>query len=161
MHEWDFMVKFKYGIFLIPLIFLSGCFWSDSSEQKVKLHIINVLPKELYDDCHIKGSEHVDYEDVEAKIASMNPKDHYVIYCADYLCMSSQHVAKMMIDRGFSNVWEYSGGIVEWYQKQYPVEGPCAEEYLTQDNEPLSGMQHEVPVITSEELLEKIQEFEK
>ena len=162
LHEWDFMVNFKYSnlLLLLGLVFLPSC-WFSSEEKKLKLIMINVLPLEYYNDCHIKGSIQIPFEEVENKLSSLNKNNHYVIYCADYPCMSSYHIAQVMIQHGFNHVWEYSGGMADWYQKGYPTEGPAKEDYLTQENEPLGAAEHDVPVITAEQLLEKITEFEK
>ena len=156
------MVNFKYSnlLLLCCLVFLPSCMFS-SKDTPLKLMIINVLSEEYYNDCHIKGSIHIPFEEVEDKLSTLNKNNHYVIYCADYPCMSSYHIADVMIKKGFKNVWEYAGGMAEWYQKGYPIEGLAQEEYLTQENEPLHGAQDAVPVITAEQLLEKITEFEK
>jgi len=162
LHEWDFMVNFKYSYFLLlMLMVLPSCLWFSTQEKELKLLVINVLPLEYYNDCHIKGSIQISFEEIEEKISSFDKDNHYVIYCADYPCMSSYYVAEMMTKKGFKHVWEYPGGMAEWYQKGYPIEGPAKEDYLSQDNEPLGPTQHQIPVLTAEELLEKIKQFEK
>ena len=50
------------GLTLLAL--LPSC-WQQSAPQKQGLVVINVLDKELYDDCHIKGSMNIPFEKVD------------------------------------------------------------------------------------------------
>lgn len=161
------MLKFHrlYSLSFICIIglFLTGCWSSDSFEKnsKPELVIINVLDKAEFDDCHITGSINITFDEFESRIKLLHKKNHYVIYCADYMCMSSGFCAQLLQDAGFENVWAYEGGMAEWYQKGYPFEGLAESEYLRSENENLADEDHEVivPVITAEQLQEKIAQF--
>ncbi|MGZ6250623.1 MAG: rhodanese-like domain-containing protein [Candidatus Chromulinivorax sp.] len=147
-------------------LFLPACwpFGSDTEKNqeksKAELVIINVLDKAEYQDCHIAGSINVTFDEFESKIPTLAKQNHYVLYCADYMCMSSSFCAKLMIDAGFKHVWAYEGGMAEWYQKGYAYEGPAQLEYLHSENENLAGdEQGDVPTISAEELKEKIEKM--
>lgn len=144
------------SLIFFGILFLAGCF---SGEQKQKLMVINVLPVEYYKDFHIKDSVHVSFDEFEENLKSWNKKDQYVIYCADYACMSSAFAVQVMLEQGFEHVWEYAGGAVDWYQKKLPSQGPAQMDYLQGHNEPLPDGEHTIPVLTAEELLEKMKEF--
>lgn len=144
-------------------LFLPGCwpFGSNQTASKPELVIINVLDKADYDDCHIAGSINITFDEFESKIPSLNKNNEYVIYCADYMCMSSGFCAKLLKDAKFEHVWAYEGGMAEWFQKGYAYEGPAQAEYLTAESLDMSDdddAKH-VPVITAEELQAKIKQF--
>ena len=155
--------SYSVALMLVCSLLLTGCWPFGSSEKvtiKPELVIINVLDKAEFDDCHIKGSINITFDEFQAKISSFNKQNHYVLYCADYMCMSSGFCAKLLKDAKFEHVWAYEGGMAEWFQKGYPYEGPAASEYLTSENINMSeDEEQEVPTITAEELLVKMEQF--
>jgi rhodanese-related sulfurtransferase len=163
------MMKFNrfYSVFLVLVcaMFLPGCWPFGSSVEKStkpELVIINVLDKAEFDDCHIKGSVNITFDEFEAKVPTFNKNNHYVLYCADSMCMSSGFCAKVLQDAKFDHVWAYEGGMADWYQKGYPCQGPAQLEYLTAESLDMSddeNEQSEVSTITAEQLLEKIEQF--
>ena len=154
-----------YGLVFVfaSLLLLAGCWQSNSSQDAAQkqLVIINVLDKADFDDCHITGSINIPFDAFESAMKTLHKQNHYVIYCADYMCMSSGFCAKLLKDAGFENVWAYEGGMAEWYQKGYPYEGPAQGEYLHGDNENLADEDSHagVAVITAEELKARIEQF--
>ena len=162
MQEKDFMVNFKVrtiSLMLLGSLFLAGCSLFTPAKKDAQLVIINVLDKPEFDDCHIKGSISVPFSEFENKVVSFDKNNHYVLYCADYACMSSAFCAKLLRDAKIEHVWEYAGGIVEWYQKGYPIEGPAQADYLKFENVNFNDEEHASTTMTAEELLVKIEEF--
>jgi rhodanese-related sulfurtransferase len=150
------------ALMFIGTLFLTGCWPSGTAKETTKseLVIINVLDKSEFDDCHIKGSINITFDEFESKISSLNKNNHYVLYCADYMCMSSGFCAKLLKDAQFENVWAYEGGMAEWYQKGYPCEGPAQLDYLKGENEHFGDNEDaEISIITAEQLLEKMEQF--
>jgi len=147
------------ALLLFATLFLTGCNWFGSTPEKSELIIINVLDAQEYDDCHILGSIRIDFDDFEAKMLLFKKQNHYVVYCADYACMSSGYCAQLLKKAKFEHVWAYEGGIVEWHEKGYPTQGPAQLEYLKFENEQMTDEPGEVPVITAEELLKKMEDF--
>lgn len=149
-------------VFVFSLL-LAGCWQSTVGQNgtKAELVIINVLDKQEFDDCHITGSIHISFDAFESAIKTLSKTNHYVIYCADYMCMASGFCARLLKDAGFEHVWAYEGGMAEWYQKGYPYQGPAALEYLKakNSNEPQDDNELIAPVITAEQLQEKIKQF--
>ncbi|MBP6869664.1 rhodanese-like domain-containing protein [Candidatus Babeliales bacterium] len=148
----------------MSLLVVAGCFNSDKGSEKniaPELVIINVLDKADFDDCHIQGSVNISFDAFESAMKKFNKNNHYVIYCADYMCMSSGFCAKLLKDAKFEHVWAYEGGMAEWYQKGFPCQGPAESDYLKGENVNLSDEEDEtmIPVISAEELLAKIEEF--
>lgn len=154
----------KAVLFASVLALLPGC-WpfgkKDVQEQKPSLYVINVLDKESYDDCKIAGSVNVPFKDVESFAQNIDRSTEMVVYCANYMCTASGAAAQKLKEMGFEKVWAYEGGTAEWYQLgkangEFPVEGACAASYLTAANEKPTEETVDVPVITAQELRDKM-----
>ena len=105
------------------------------SQSKEEIVVINVLDKQYFDDCHIKGSINIPLNELEANIESLDKNKTYVVYCANSMCHASGEAANILKKCGFNNVYEYSGGAAEWYQlaqenPEFECEGPCESSYL-------------------------------
>lgn len=95
-----------------------------------KLLVVNVLDHQFYEDCHITGSINVPFQEIEAFAKDIPKSTILVVYCARYECHASEQAYRDLKRFGFTNVYEYSGGMAEWYQKGYPTTGPATEKYL-------------------------------
>src|SRR5260221_674614 len=73
--------------------------------KKSDLIVINVLDKNLYDDCHIKGSINVPFGEIKEYASKIDKSTPVVVYCSNYQCTASGAAAKMLQDMGFENVW--------------------------------------------------------
>jgi rhodanese-related sulfurtransferase len=120
---------------LISILCLPGC---GNMQQEPKtatqkytgLVVVNVLDKQLFDDCHIKGSINIPCDEVARCETCIDKDADIVIYCSNYLCSSSDYVARKLKESGFKNVAVYAGGTAEWFQRGLPVEGPSKSKYL-------------------------------
>jgi rhodanese-related sulfurtransferase len=90
----------------------------------------NVLDKKYYDDCHISGSINIQLNSLEESAKNWDKERELVVYCAHKSCSASREAFKILKKLGFKNVWAYEEGIKDWFQKGYPIEGPCELEYL-------------------------------
>lgn len=132
----------------------AGCL---GQEKQRGLIVVNVLDKDFYDDCHIKGSIHVPYEDISSFAQTLDKNAEIVFYCSNYMCTASGSAAQELKSMGFEHVWAYEAGIAEWYQNGLPVEGSCAKAYLLK-----KVMQSEleerkdISIISTEELARKM-----
>lgn len=128
-------------------------------QKKAGLFVFNVLDKELYDDCHIKGSIHVPLTELEQKVQSLDKENaEIVIYCSNYLCGSSEQACKKLQSMGFKHVWAYEGGTAEWYQMGLPVEGQSQSSYLTKKiAPPPHDASRACLTVTAQELAQKLQ----
>ncbi len=146
MHFWRFLLS------IIGMVFLAGCC---DKAKKQELIIINVLNKELYDDCHIKGSINIPFEKFAIESEKLNKNADIVVYCSNYQCTASGYAAELLLQKGFKKVAAYEAGMAEWYQRGLPIEGACEKAYLKQQSEKISD-EHQMPIITTEELKNKI-----
>src|SRR5579871_1320547 len=97
--------------------------------SKSDLVVINVLDKELYEDCHIKGSVNVALDQLEHFAAGLDKeKAEVVVYCSNYQCSASETAARKLQELGVKNVAVYEGGMAEWYQQNRAHEGACSPE---------------------------------
>lgn len=114
------------------LVVLPSC-WQrvtgDTPKEK-SLYVINLLDEQLYTDCHIKGSVNVPLDQLTSFVSSLEKDSEIVVYCSNYMCGSSHLAYEELVASGFTNVWVYEGGMAQWYQLGYPVEGLCAQKYL-------------------------------
>ena len=149
----NFVRKF---VALFFLILLPSCSCSKSyswgaEEKKSDVVVINVLSKQLYDDCHIKGSLNVPFMDeenpdispIEKFTKDLDKETKIVVYCSNYMCTASGEIAKKLSEMGFENVWAYEAGMAEWYQENLPVEGTCNQKYLAKKLEKPVNESHE------------------
>lgn len=49
-----------------------------------------------------------------------------VVYCASTDCDASPRAAKALAERGFSNVFDYEGGIADWEKGHQPIAGQAS-----------------------------------
>lgn len=115
------------------------------------MYVINVLDKNFYNECHIKGSINVPFMEVEKWANQVDKNAIIVAYCSNYACTASGVVVQQLIKQGFTNVWAYEAGMHDWYKEQFPVVCPIKSSYLTQENKVVEGGEG-VPVINSRDL---------
>ena len=92
--------------------------------------VINVLDSALFEECHIKGSVNVPYNQLAEYVQQFPKGTELVVYCAHYDCGLSRKAWHLLDTLGYTNIYAYEGGIVEWYQMGYPVEGPCKNDFF-------------------------------
>ena len=136
---------------------VSGC-WS-KKEKKPELYVVNVLDKELFNDCHIKGSIHIPFEEVEQFANKIDKNSHVVFYCSNYMCTASGSSARLFSKLGFKNVWAYEAGMAEWHQAKLPVEGSCKESYLNMKFPKPEHEEKDVQLINTDDLKNKMKEM--
>jgi rhodanese-related sulfurtransferase len=96
-------------------------------ELKAKLdrgegvRLVMALNRWAYDAKHIPGSLHFDTPD--ALYAALRPDDEIIVYCSQNDCLSSVAVYRDLIARGYRNVRRYSGGLMDWEDAGFPLEG--------------------------------------
>ena len=153
----------KIGLFAVLaagiLVTLPSCWEEQAPEKKMGFVVINVLDKQLYDDCHIKGSINVPFESIEQCTNLINTDAEIVVYCTNHMCSTSDYACKKLQELGFKKVWVYEGGTAEWYQQGLPVQGPSKSLYLTKhvDKVGEGGDSRKLPVISARELAQKME----
>lgn len=92
--------------------------WVDSDE---KVTIVDVLSPGSYHKAHIKGAINIPFNHYES-LKHRFPKDgKLVVYCASFQCHASTRVVKKLIADGYTNVYDYAGGIKDWLAADLPA----------------------------------------
>lgn len=149
------MNKLTYKMTLVGLVLLAGC-GNEQDLKKQELLVINVLDADHFNDCHIKGSINVPFEQVNDFVKDLD-KDttKLVFYCSNYMCTASGFAAQTCKQMGFKNVWAYEAGMADWYQKGLPVEGACKKPYLTKEmNQQVLDQKDDISILSTEKLAE-------
>jgi len=156
-------IKNRLAVGILGVLALSGC---QPEKETVKSNamqivevplVINVLDEEAYNDCHIAGSIHSDFDKVESYVQNMSKDSEIILYCSNYACSTSDFVGKKLQSLGYTNVWAYEGGIAEWKQHGLPTVGPGKKEYLKRVmKKPAKDSDSSVPVISMDKLAEKL-----
>ncbi len=147
-------------VLLAAIVLLPSCGWDSGSKPSFVL--VNVLDKEFYDDCHIKGSINVPFENLESYALAHFDKDNteIVVHCTNYKCTASGASWQMLHNLGFKKVYAYEGGTAEAKQAGLPVAGPCKQAYLNDYAKPASMQEasgsNAVVTISAEALAKKL-----
>ena len=99
-------------------------------DQYPDLTLINVLDEQTYVDCHITGSINIPYDRLVETLAGWEKDKEIVLYCAQTSCPKSKQAYELLTDLGFTHLYEYEGGIKDWYQKGFDTTGTCTFKYL-------------------------------
>jgi rhodanese-related sulfurtransferase len=93
--------------------------------------LVNVLKREAYDKIRIRGSISIPRGELESgRWEELEREKEVAVHCSSYQCDASRMAANFLEAKGF-NVKAYEGGIKEWCEAGFPVEGTIgAEQYL-------------------------------
>ena len=89
--------------------------------------LVFTLGEWQYRSAHIPGSLNLPcsprlYESEEA-LKSLDRDDEIVVYCSNEACFSSISVYHLLEKRGYRHVSHYAGGLLDWGDADYPLEG--------------------------------------
>jgi rhodanese-related sulfurtransferase len=104
-----------------PIRTISADEVKDKLDRGEPIRLVNALPRWEFDRAHIPGSER--FDSLDAALESLIPDDEIVVYCTDPPCHASQKLYKDLVERGYTGVRRFEGGLVEWAAKGYPLEG--------------------------------------
>ena len=71
---------------------------------------------------HIPGSLHFNDLEKEA-LKELDHNDEIVVYCSNPACPASIFTYNFLVDHGYNNVRRYAGGLLDWEDASYPLEG--------------------------------------
>lgn len=74
--------------------------------------LVDVREKEEWDICHIDGAVHIPMRRVEAAVSSLSKKKPVAVIC--HHGMRSKAVAQLLVQVGFNEVYNVTGGIHAW-----------------------------------------------
>jgi rhodanese-related sulfurtransferase len=106
-------------------------------ELKAKLdaghnvQLVMMLSEYDYRALHIPGSLHfypitLQKEWAQADLSMLKPDGEIVVYATNEICPTGRWGYQLLTANGFDNVYLYKGGIVDWEDAGYPLEGEMA-----------------------------------
>ena len=93
----------------------------DKLDRRFAIELIMALNRWAFDAKHIPGSLHFDSPD--ELYSAIDKDDEVVVYCSNVDCLSSVALYRALIERGYTNVRRYAGGLMEWEESGLPLEG--------------------------------------
>ena len=107
-------------------------------ESKKPFTLIDVVPKEYFQEKHLPQAvnaciyETAFMENVKKEIPAQD--DPIVVYSTSEKCMASTVAAERLISNGYSNIYEYQGGVVDWESKNFPMAGANPSQKETEQD---------------------------
>ena len=102
----------------------------DELKQKVErgdqFKLVMALGDWHYRAKHIPGSLHF-FTPREA-MAELSQNDEIVVYCASSACSASVSAYEYLVHHGYTHVRRYAGGILDWEEAGYSLEGEMVAE---------------------------------
>ena len=93
-------------------------------DQREEFKLVNCLDEWMFREKRIPGSIRFERHILE----TLNPKEEVIVYCSNPGCTASVLAYQQFVERGFQNVWHYAGGIADWEDAGYPMEGDRATQ---------------------------------
>jgi rhodanese-related sulfurtransferase len=90
-------------------------------DRKDNFRLVMALAEWAYQAKHIPGSIH--FATMKDALHALNKEDEIVVYCSDASCIASQALGQLLERNGYTNVLHFAGGLQEWEQAGYPLEG--------------------------------------
>jgi rhodanese-related sulfurtransferase len=86
-----------------------------------KFKLVNALGEWAFNAKHIPGS--INISKIEDAKKRLNPSDEIIIYCSNPSCIASIIGYQLLTNMGYKKVRRYAGGIEDWQNAGYPLEG--------------------------------------
>lgn len=86
--------------------------------------LVMVLNEWAFQMKHIPGSLNIPFGEKAPEL--LNEDEEIVVYCSGDPCAASGMVYKQLLARGFRKVRRYVGGLADWEDAGYPLEGAWA-----------------------------------
>jgi len=97
--------------------------------SKKRFTLVDVLPKDHYEQEHIKGAISLPLEEIgkRAKTIFKAKDELIVVYCASFECPASTQAAQKLMSLGYTNVRDFKGGLQDYKQAGLPIETGIAK----------------------------------
>ena len=101
-------------------------------DNKDDFLLVNVLSAASFETLRIKGSINIDIAQPDFleqlnKATGGDTSKEIVVYCSSAVCQASPSAARKLSDAGYMNVSTYEGGLADWREAQYPMQGALAK----------------------------------
>jgi len=99
--------------------------------------LVMTMEHNAFEWAHIPGS--ININDMQEAFTTLDPKEEIVIYCSSPFCNASFRAYYTLRSLGFKNVRRYSGGLQDWQEGGYPLEGKMFFESGLSQNKPMTN----------------------
>ncbi len=104
--------------------------WLDEKKDFV---LIDVLSQGSYEGRHLPGALHagVHEDGFLEKVSQLMPDDKdktVVVYCSSFTCQASPTAAGALVKAGYTDVYDFKGGLADWQDAKYPFEEEVTAE---------------------------------
>jgi rhodanese-related sulfurtransferase len=86
-----------------------------------KFKLVNALGEWAFNAKHIPGS--INISKIEDAKKRLSPGEEIIIYCSNTSCIASIIGYQLLTRMSYKNVRRYAGGIEDWEERGYPLEG--------------------------------------
>ena len=83
--------------------------------------VLDVRDKASFDKGHLAHAHHMDVLDIENRVDELPQDKKILVYCE--IGVLSMAAGKKLLEAGFREVYNITGGIEEWKSAGYPLEG--------------------------------------
>ena len=90
-------------------------------DSKEPLRLVMALSEWQYRAKHIPGSLY--FATIQDALNELHKEDEIVVYCSDQTCVASAALGKLLEYQGYSHVLHFAGGLADWEQAGYTLEG--------------------------------------
>lgn len=87
--------------------------------------LVMALGEWAYRAKHIPGSLH--FNTPEEAVQNLKHDDEIVAYCSNPDCAASKYAYQFLEQHGYQHVRRYAGGLADWEEAGYPLEGEMVE----------------------------------
>jgi rhodanese-related sulfurtransferase len=90
-------------------------------DKEEDIQLVFALGAWQYRAKHIPGSLH--FDDREEALQVLEQDDEIIVYCSNPACAASSFAYRFLMDHGYKKVRRFAGGLLEWEDAGYPLEG--------------------------------------
>jgi rhodanese-related sulfurtransferase len=102
----------------------------DNASEQDGYALVNVLAPDVFMKEHIPDSINIPAKELDRFEKKFSRDKEIVVYCASQQCDASPKAARELMERGFSNVYDYEGGMKSWKQAGNAIEGSEATQQV-------------------------------
>ena len=90
--------------------------------------LVLALGEWAYNAKHIPGSLKIPV--FRKGLEVLDPNDEIVVYCSNVDCPASRAAYRLLDNNGYKNVRRYAGGLLDWEEAGYPLEGEMVKDLV-------------------------------
>jgi rhodanese-related sulfurtransferase len=95
-------------------------------DRKEDFKLVMVLNDWAFQAKHIPGS--INISTPQEVVGILDPEEEIIVYCSNENCIASITAYKMLKANGYEHVRRYAGGLLDWEDAGYVLEGDMVGE---------------------------------